>query len=306
MRQADIYRRMADLSEAATPFVTATIIRAAGSSPRKTGTKMIVLADASTVDTIGGGTLERQVIGDAIDCLRSGASAIKEYELRPTGERALGMECGGEVTVFLEVHAPDKTLLIVGAGHIAQKLSPLAKLLDFRVIVADSRSELLTRERFPEADLLLHTDPEELAERLPLAASTYVVIATHTHVHDRNALRAVVGSPASYVGMIGSRRKVKTVLSDLTSEGIEASQLQRVHSPIGLDLGGQTPAEISISIIAEIIADIHGKLAQVECRPLASELTPEPTSEPAAPGSQPADRPEGDRRVSPSPRARER
>jgi xanthine dehydrogenase accessory factor len=150
--------------------------------------------------------------------------------------------------------------------------------LDFRVIVADSRGELLTKERFPEADLLLHTDPEELAEKVAIAASTYVVIATHTHVHDKSALRSVAGSAASYIGMIGSRRKVKTVLADLVSEGIEESQLQRVHSPIGLDLGGQTPAEIGVSIIAEIVAAIHGKLAEVECRPLVAGSIPTPSS----------------------------
>ena len=170
MRQADLYRRMAEFSESGTPFVLATITRSAGSSPRKAGTKMIVLAGGTTIDTIGGGTLERQVIADALECLHAGESRVKEYELRPTGDHALGMVCGGEATVFLEVNAPDRTLLIVGAGHIGQKLCAMAKLLDFRVIVTDSRNEFLAEERFPEADQLVHAQPTEIGEHVPIGA----------------------------------------------------------------------------------------------------------------------------------------
>lgn len=264
MRAAEIYGRMATLSEEGEAFVLATIIAIDGSSPRPLGAKMLVLQDGSTIDTIGGGVLERAVAKDAADCLRLGEPRTRTYRLRPTGDGALGALCEGDVTVFLESHAADRTLLIVGAGHIAQKLAPMAKQLDFRVVVLDSREEYATAQRFPDADGLIVDDPGSVADRFEIRDNTHIVIVTHSHTYDTDALRAVVGSAAAYVGMIGSKRKVRTVLTKLEREGVAASELSRVHSPIGLDLGGKTPAEISVSILAEIVASEHGKLDQVK------------------------------------------
>ena len=261
MRAAELYARMAELLQEGTPFVVATVIESVGSSPRKTGTKMLVLGDGTTIDTIGGGALERQVVADAQACLKSGASETKQYDLKPTGEHATGMICGGTAKVFLEVNAPDKTLLIIGAGHVGQKLAAMAKLLDFRVAVIDSRAEVVTRERFPAADWLICEPPGKAAETFPISESTYVVIVTHTHVHDKDALRSVLAAPAAYIGMMGSRRKVETIFAQLTAEGADPALLSRVYSPIGLDTGAQTPAELSVGVLDEIIALSYGKLA---------------------------------------------
>ncbi len=260
METRDLYREMAALADEGTPFVLATVIDAKGSTPRKTGAKMVVLPDGKTIDTVGGGKVEAQVIQDALDCLRRGESRTVEYALRPTGEHALGMVCGGETTVFLEVHAPSRTLLIVGAGHISQKLCPMAKLLDFRVVVIDSRPEFANAQRFEQADEVIVGSPAEAASLTRIDDRTHVVIVTHGHLFDKDALRSVVTSPAAYIGMIGSRNKVRIVLDDLAAEGIPAEALARVHAPIGLDLGGQTPGEISVSILGQIIAEWHGKL----------------------------------------------
>jgi xanthine dehydrogenase accessory factor len=263
METRDLYRELAILAEQGTPFVLATIIESLGSTPRKTGAKMAVLADGRTIDTVGGGKIEAQVISDSLDALRRGVSGIVEYELRPTGEHALGMVCGGEAKVFLEVHAPDRTLVIAGAGHISQKLCPMAKLLDFRVVVVDQRPEFANAERFPLADEIIVGSPADIASLVRLDDRTHVVIVTHGHLFDRDALRAVATSPAAYVGMIGSGTKVRTVMGDLEEAGVPAEALARVHAPIGLDLGGQTPGEIAVSILAQIIAGWHNRQVSI-------------------------------------------
>ena len=129
------------------------------------------------------------------------------------------MACGGEAKVFLDVHAPDRTLVIAGAGHISQKLCPMAKLLDFRVVVVDQRPEFANAERFPLADEVIVGSPADIASLVCLDDRTHVVIVTHGHLFDKDALRAVAASPASYIGMIGSRSKVSTVMRESEGRG---------------------------------------------------------------------------------------
>jgi xanthine dehydrogenase accessory factor len=267
MSLPDLYRQMARLSDDGVPFVLATVVEAVGSTPRKAGAKMLVLADGTTIDTLGGGKIELQVIEDAKEALGRGVSRMVEYELRATGEHALGMVCGGETRVFLEVNLPVSTLLVIGGGHIGQRLCPMAKLLDFRVVVLDSRPDILTVDHFPDADELVVGHPGETASLVRLDKRTHIVIVTHGHLHDKDALRAVIDSPATYIGMIGSRTKVRTVFDELVAEGVSPEALARVHSPVGLDLGGQTPGEISLAILAEIIALRYGRGRDV--RPVA-------------------------------------
>jgi xanthine dehydrogenase accessory factor len=261
MRAAEFYAKMADLTRQAVPFVLATITAAQGSSPRGVGARMLILADGTTVETVGGGVLEKQVVTDALACLASGASRSETYQLRQEGEHALGALCGGEATVFLEVHAPDRTLIIVGAGHVGQRLCAIAKLLDYIVVVLDPRQEMVSRERFPQADQLICGDPARTAELCSLGEDSHIVIVTHSHQHDAAALRAVIDSPVAYVGMIGSANKVRAIFAQLADDGVEPELLARVHSPIGLDIGAETPAELALCIMAEIVAESYGKLA---------------------------------------------
>jgi xanthine dehydrogenase accessory factor len=260
MQASELYRTMADLMDQGSPFVLVTVLESSGSTPRKSGAKMIVLPDGRTVDTIGGGKVELQAIDDALDALRRGTSRVVSYELRQSGDNALGMVCGGETKVSLEVHVPSSTLLVIGAGHIGQKLCPMAKLLEFRVVVLDSRPEFATAERFPQADDIVVGHPKDALELARVDERTHVVIVTHGHMHDKDALRAVASSDAAYIGMIGSRSKVKTVLSELLDEEVPAEALARVHAPVGLDLGGHTPGEVALSIMAQIVAGQHGKV----------------------------------------------
>jgi len=260
MRPAELHARVAELSRQGVPFVLATITDVSGSSPRGVGAKMLVFADGGIVETIGGGVLEKQAIEDALSCLRSGVSRSERYELKETGERALGSLCGGQATVFFDVHTPDRRLVIVGAGHVGQKLSTLGKLLDYQVVVLDPRADMATTTRFPDADQVVHGDPASTAELVPIDATTHVVIVTHGHSTDAAALRSVLGSGAASVGMIGSARKVGKIFEQLRDEGADAEQLDRVHAPIGLDIGAETPAELALSIMAEIVAEVSGSL----------------------------------------------
>jgi len=260
MRVADLHAKIARLAGEGTPFVVATIVDVKGSSPRGVGARMIVMRDGTIIETIGGGVLEKQVIADALACLAAGTTRSERYELKEQGEKALGSLCGGEATVFFEVHVPARTLLIVGAGHVGQKLCAFARLLDYNVVVLDPREDMVTAERFPAADRLVCGDPAQAAELVAVGESTHVVIVTHGHVHDKDALRAVLGTSAASIGMIGSARKVRTIFAQLREEGIPAERLDRVHAPIGLDIGAETPAELALCIIAEIVADTSGKL----------------------------------------------
>lgn len=281
MRSGEFYDRLATLSRDGTPFVVATITGTSGSSPRKVGAKMLVLQDGEVVETIGGGVLERQVISDALEALRAGRSGVRTYELRQQGEHALDALCGGEATVFLDVHAPQCTLLAVGAGHVGGKLATLAKLLDYRVVVVDSRADMVTRERLPAADELICGDPARLAALVPLTEQVSVVIVTHDHRHDADALRAVLDSPAAYIGMMGSAAKIRTIFDRLREEGVDPSALARVHAPIGIDIGAQTPAELALCIMAEIVADGYAR-ADAAAAPAATQPADAPVGNAAS------------------------
>ena len=260
MNVAEVHAKIAELAREGVPFVVATIIDAQGSSPRGVGARMVVMRDGTIVETIGGGVLEKQVIADALTFLAAGVTRSERYELREEGTNALGALCGGEATVFFEVHAPARTLLIVGAGHVGQKLSSFAKLLDYRVVVLDSRQDMATAARFPDADELICGDPAQTADLCTIGETTHVVIVTHGHLHDKDALRSVLGTAAASIGMIGSANKVRTIYAQLREEGVPAERLDRVHAPIGLDIGAETPAELALCIMAEIVADTCGKL----------------------------------------------
>jgi xanthine dehydrogenase accessory factor len=274
MNTEELLSKIAELARAGTPFVVATVARTAGSTPRGAGAKMVVLADGSTIGTVGGGSLEHEVTSDSLLALAKGESTLKEYKLRQPGAdaaggadsgaagdeaRTLGMLCGGDADVFLEVFGRSDHLLIIGAGHIGQKLAEIGKALDFRITVFDQRAALVTRERFPEADELICAPPSDAARRVSIGPGMAIVIVTHGHVHDKAALAAVLASPAAYVGMIGSKSKVRAVMGDLRAEGTDPALLERVHAPIGLDLGGQRPAEIALSIMAQIVAEQNGR-----------------------------------------------
>jgi xanthine dehydrogenase accessory factor len=242
-------------------FVVATVITTRGSTPRKVGSKMIVQPDGAIDFTVGGGPFEALVIEDAKTALASGESSVKAYKFLPVGENATGMTCGGEVEVFLEVHRRAPRAVIFGGGHVGLPLARLAKSCGFRVAVIDDRAEFASAERFPGADEVVHAAGGYVRCDFPVEEDDYVVVVTRCHQTDETCLRHVLDDDRypAYLGLVASRRKARVLLATLAGDGYPRERLEEVHSPVGLDIGAETPEEIAVSIVGEIIACRTGR-----------------------------------------------
>ena len=248
-----IYEAIAEAVRQREAVALATIVQTSGSTPRQVGTKMLIRPAGTSIGTIGGGALEAAIIKAAQEALDEGKSRLVHCGLRADKrEEDLGV-CGGDLDVFIDVIAPQLTLLLLGAGHVAVPLAELAHLLGFRTVVFDDRAEYANQDRFPQAAEVLVEEIEAGLSALDITPSTWVVIATRSHESDAAALRSVVESPAPYIGLMGSRRKVSLIFKALREEGVGEERLARVYAPVGLDLGAETPEEIALSIMAEII-----------------------------------------------------
>lgn len=204
---------------------------------------MLVTMEGKVIGTVGGAIAELQLIEQAIQAIKEGKPRTIKMPL-PV--------CAGVITCFINVVRAPPTLVLVGAGHVAQPLSKLAKMLGYQVTVLDDRSDYATKERFPEADRVIVDDWEKALKELQIGPSTYVVILTYAGESDELALRVVIDSKAAYIGMISSQSKAKGILSRMKRDGISDELLRRVITPIGLDIGAETPAEIAVSTMAEI------------------------------------------------------
>jgi xanthine dehydrogenase accessory factor len=234
-----------------------TVVRAQGSTPQRAGAKMLVWADGRTVGTIGGGCYENDAFWKARESITSGKPLLLHYELNDDFAQENGLICGGRMDVHVDPLIPSPRLFIIGAGHVGLHLARAAAEVGFRIHVIDDREKFANAERFPGADIVVEPIPEWL-HRAELPPSSYVVIVTRGHQHDLDALRALAGRDFKYLGLIGSRAKVARIYEALLAEGMPAACLERVHSPIGLEIGAVTPAEIAISILAQLIAVSRG------------------------------------------------
>jgi xanthine dehydrogenase accessory factor len=235
-----------------------TIVRAQGSTPQRTGSKMLVYADGRTVGTIGGGCYEHDAFWKAKEAIDSGQPSLVKYELSDDFAEENGLICGGQMEVYIEPLAAAPSLYVIGAGHVGWHLARLAHEVGFKVHVLDDREKFANAERFPDARVVVDDIPSWLAaESMP--AGAYAAVITRGHQHDLSALRAIIGRDLKYLGMIGSRAKVVRVYDALLAEGVPLETLAKVHAPIGLDLGAVTPAEIALSIVAEMVAVRHGR-----------------------------------------------
>jgi xanthine dehydrogenase accessory factor len=235
-----------------------TVVRARGSTPQRAGAKMLVFADGRTIGTIGGGCYENDAFWKARDALRTGRQQLLHYDLNDDFAQENGLVCGGQMDVHIDPLEPTPHLYVVGAGHVGWHLAKLAADADFRVSVVDDREKFANRERFPSAhDVVAEPIPDWLM-RAAIEPSAFVVVVTRGHTHDLDAMRELVGRDLRYLGLIGSRAKVRRIYDLLLDEGVPAGQLERVHAPIGLDIGAITPAEIAVSIMAELIAVRRG------------------------------------------------
>jgi xanthine dehydrogenase accessory factor len=249
----DIYQEIVRIRAEGEEAALATIVSAAGSTPREEGAKMLVRADGSILGTIGGGSLEAQVIEEAIKVIGQGKPKRLHTSMTAKEVEENGMLCGGEAEVFIEPILTQPTLYIFGGGHISLPLARMGKLLGFKIAVIDDRTEFANADRFPEADTILAEDFSRAFLKIKIDKSSYIVIVTHNHQYDDMVLEWAVGTKAKYIGMIGSKTKTKAVFAHLMTKGIAKEKLARVHAPIGLEINAQTPEEIAVSILAEII-----------------------------------------------------
>ncbi|HXH21317.1 MAG TPA: XdhC/CoxI family protein [Dehalococcoidia bacterium] len=238
------------------PVAVATIIAAPEDARPGAGDKLLVRQDGSTLGHFPRG-LQEAVIEDARAALTAFPRiATQSFYYRPEGGRIHRLEARGGADayeVMIEVTEAPATLLIVGGGHIGLSLATMGAHLGFSVAVVDDREMYANAERFPMADRVMAGDVAAHLRAFPISSNTYVVLVSRGHKVDELALREVVGRGAAYVGMIGSKRRVSTVLRHLAEEGYPVADLERVYTPIGLDIGAETPEEIAVSILAEII-----------------------------------------------------
>jgi xanthine dehydrogenase accessory factor len=251
----DIYQEIVRLSANGEEAAVAIVIAASGSTPREEGAKMLVKADGSIMGTVGGGNIEKKVIQEAMNVMRRGKAVKLEYRLHSGGEHGVetGMICGGDVEVFIEPILSAPRLYIFGGGHIALPLVKMAKLADFKVIVIDDRESFANPERFPDAVETIACGFAASYEKLNIDLNSYIVIVTYGHKGDETVLEGALKTPAKYIGMIGSKEKNKAVFAHLLDKGFTQEDLNRVHAPIGVRIMAQTPQEIAVSILAELI-----------------------------------------------------
>lgn len=228
--------------------VLCTVVAAGGSTPRSVGARMIVYPHGRSRGTIGGGALEAEVVRR---CLGGDVRSPVIVDLHL--ERDLGMACGGRVSVLLEPLGAAPEVVLFGSGHVAHELAPLVARVGFRLAVVDDVADRNTAGRFPAARLRIHSfDPTDWSG-VRLDRQAYAVVVTSDHERDLAVLRALAGRELGYVGMIGSRRKAEAVRAALRAEGVDEAWLQRLHVPVGLDIGAETPAEIAVSIVAQLV-----------------------------------------------------
>ena len=251
--------------------VLATIIEAGGAWRPCTGQQMLVHENGETLGTLmlpdAPEGLTLQLIESAQKAISTGKPHIENVGATLAVARP-AEAANAWAEIFIEPFVPNPVLLIAGAGHIAAPLASLAHLMNFSVSVTDDRASFASRERFPTAKQLLVGDIESMLQNYPITSRTHIVLVTRAHAHDVQGLRAIIDSPAAYIGMIGSQRRVWAVFKLLHEEGVPAEKLARVRAPIGLDLGGSTPEEIALCIMAEIIVLRHGGTGIAMSEPL--------------------------------------
>jgi len=254
----DIYEQIVARRQQGRRGAIATIVNVRVSIPSFETAKMLIRDDGSIVGTIGGGCVEAEVWQAAREVMESERSRTLTFNLNQNPKYDTGLVCGGTLDIFIEPILPAARLYIFGAGHVAQSLYKIAHLAGFDVSVIDDRESYANRERFPEAKDVIAEDFDQAMARLTPNETSYIIIVTRGHRDDMRVLRWAVQTRSRYVGMIGSKRKTITIFRELVKEGIPEQSFERVHAPVGLDIGAITPDEIAVSITAELIAARRG------------------------------------------------
>ena len=247
-----IYQSLSEIESKGGSAVLCTIIASQGSTPRHVGSKMLVYPDGHTEGSVGGGELEGRVVDAAMEAAGDGKPRTMEFSMADPARGDPGV-CGGTVTIFVEPILPPATVVVMGAGHVGRAVVHLAKWLGFRVVVSDDRPEFCNPEATPGADVYLSCPLAEISSQISITTSHYLILATRNVMVDVPGLPALLETPAAYIGIIGSKRRWTTTRNMLLEAGLPEEKLKRIVSPMGLELQAETPEEIAVSILAEII-----------------------------------------------------
>jgi xanthine dehydrogenase accessory factor len=247
-----IYSALAEIEKSAESAALCTVVKSEGSTPRHVGSKMLVYPDGHFVGTVGGGDLEHRVLDEALLAISDAQPRLLHYNMADPSRGDPGV-CGGQVEVFVEPIIPPPTVVVVGAGHVGKAVAHLAKWLGFRVVVSDDRSEFCNKETTPDAEAFFPFPMADLPKHLKIDRRTFLVLTTRGSSVDAEGLPALLNTPAVYIGVIGSKRRWATTIKELRERGVTEESIARVHSPMGLELQAETPEEIAISILAEIL-----------------------------------------------------
>lgn len=247
----NIFTEAAKLEEQNYPFALAQIVDSRGSTPRHSA-QMLVHQDGTTIGTIGGGMVERKVIDEALLALQEKKPRMFHGRMARSGADAVGSDCGGAMSVFISVHGLRPRLVLIGAGHVNRAVAQSAALLGFEIVVADIYRESLNPALFPPSVQLIHSDSFTAAvDALAIQPDNFVLIATNNQ--DREALDKLIEMPVAWLGLLASRRKVQLFIRQMRDNGIREESLSRLHAPVGFDIGAETPQEIAISVLAEVL-----------------------------------------------------
>jgi len=250
----DLFDEIVRLRREGQKCALATIVQVNGSIPSYESAKMLVREDGSIVGTVGGGCVEAEVWNAAREVMETEKPKHLTFSLGQDAAYDNGLICGGQLNVFVEPIMPQPNALIFGAGHVSKGLAQVSQLAGFRVSVIDDREQFANRERFPLAEEVFAEEYEAVFPKLNVNANSYVIIVTRGHRDDMRVLRWAVGTRAKYIAMIGSKRKTIAIVKELEHEGFSRDLFERIHAPMGLEIGAITPEEIAVSVVAEMIA----------------------------------------------------
>jgi xanthine dehydrogenase accessory factor len=247
-----IYQTIAELEAKGEAAAFCTIVESKGSTPRHEGSKMLVFPDGHIIGTVGGGEIENRVIAEGLESLKTHRSKVLHYSLVSPEKGDPGI-CGGQVEVYVEPIIPRISLIVIGAGHVGRQVVHLAKWLDCRVIVSDDRADLCTQEYMPGADEFLICPMAEIPQKVKITPFTYIVVTTRGADVDIEGLPTLMDTENAYIGVIGSRRRWEHTKKEINVKKDYSEKFAKIHSPIGLELKAETPEEIAVSIMAEIL-----------------------------------------------------
>ncbi|HUK18673.1 MAG TPA: XdhC/CoxI family protein [Bryobacteraceae bacterium] len=250
----DVFEELVRLRNLGQKCALATIVEVRGSIPSYESAKLLVREDGSMAGTIGGGCVEAEVWNAAREVLETEKPRRLQFNLGQDAAYDNGLICGGQLEVFVEPVLPIPHAYIFGAGHISKSLSKVASLAGFASVVVDNRETFANRERFPEASAVHAAEYEEVFPVLPINENSYIIVVTRGHRDDMRVLKLAIATPARYIAMIGSKRKVLNVVRELEKEGLPRAAFERIFAPMGLDIGAISPEEIAVAVAAEMIA----------------------------------------------------